>query len=174
VHSCTKYINGHGDVVAGAAVFGRELEKQLNRIQADLGTSTSPFDAWLMLRGLKTLPLRMERHTSNAKKVVEFLENHDKIDQVNYPGFSGMISFELKDGVAAGEKLLNSVELCGLAVSLGNVDTLICHPASMTHAIIPPEQREQAGITDGLVRLSMGIENVEDIIADLEQALERV
>ncbi|MFH2105242.1 MAG: PLP-dependent aspartate aminotransferase family protein [Parcubacteria group bacterium] len=174
VHSCTKYLNGHGDVVAGAAVFGGELEKQLNHIQVDLGTSTSPFDAWLMLRGLKTLPLRMERHTVNAKKVVEFLENHDKIDQINYPGFSGMISFELKDGAAAGEKLLNGVELCGLAVSLGNVDTLICHPASMTHAIIPKEQREKAGITDGLVRLSVGIENVEDIIGDLEQGLEKV
>ena len=174
VHSCTKYLNGHGDVVAGAAVFGKELEKQFARIQADLGTSTSPFDAWLTLRGLKTLPLRMERHTANAKKVAEFLEGHEKVNKVSYPGFSGMVAFELKDGVGAGEKLLNNVKLCGLAVSLGNIDTLISHPASMTHAIIPKEQREKSGITDGLVRISVGIEDAEDIVRDLEQALKSV
>ncbi|MBU2523867.1 aminotransferase class I/II-fold pyridoxal phosphate-dependent enzyme [Patescibacteria group bacterium] len=171
IHSCTKYINGHGDVVAGAAVFKDKNMADMNHTQLDIGTTVSPFDAWLMIRGVKTLPLRMERHTQNAKKVTEYLKNHEKVDTVAYPGFSGMIAFELKEGVEAGKKLLNSVKMIGLAVSLGNVDSLIQHPASMTHAIIPKEQREKIGITDGLVRLSVGIENVEDIIADLDQAL---
>ena len=174
IHSCTKYINGHGDVVAGAAIFNKKISEKINHTQGDLGTTTSPFDCWLMLRGLKTLPLRMERHTENAKKITEFLKNHPQIDYVKYPGFSGMLCFELKKGVEAGKTLLNNVRLCGLAVSLGNVDTLIQHPASMTHAAVPKEHREKIGLTDGLVRLSVGIEDVDDIIEDLEQALGKI
>ena len=175
VHSCTKYINGHGDVVAGAAMFNnKKLVPKIDKVQIDFGTTPSPFDAWLITRGLRTLPIRMERHTKNAKQVVEFLEKNNKIESVYYPGYSGMIAFELNGGVEAGKKMLNSVKLCTLAVSLGNVDTLIQHPASMTHAVVPKETREQAGITDGLVRLSVGIENVQDIISDLEQALNKV
>lgn len=171
VHSCTKYICGHGDSVSGAAVFGKELEEWLAHTQSDLGTTMSPFESWLLTRGLKTLPLRMKRHTQNAKKVAEFLKSHSKIENVKYPGFSGMIAFQLKGGIKSGKALLNNVKMIRLCVSLGNVDSLIQHPASMTHAVIPKEQREKVGITDGLVRLSVGIENVEDIISDLEQAL---
>lgn len=174
VHSCTKYLNGHGDVVAGAAAFNMKLAVDLIHQQTDFGTTPSPFDCWLMIRGLKTLPLRMRQHTANAKKVAAFLKKHPKIKSLNYPGFSGMITFELKGGVLAGKKLLNNLKLCTLAVSLGNVDSLICHPASMTHAVIPKTEREKAGITDGLVRLSVGIENVEDIIADLKQGLSKI
>lgn len=174
VHSCTKYIGGHGDVVLGAIVFNEELKDKIVHVKNDLGTSPSPFDCWLCLRGIKTLPLRMRQHTENAKKVAEFLQKHGKISKVSYPGFSGMISFELTGGFEAGKTLLNNVKMIGLAVSLGNVDSLISHPASMTHAIVPKEQRERIGITDGLVRLSVGIENVEDIIKDLSQALEKV
>lgn len=173
IHSCTKYICGHGDSVSGAAVFGKEIEEQLAHAQSDLGTTMSPFDSWLLIRGLKTLPLRMEKHTQNAKKVAEFLKSHNKIENVKYPGFSGMITFELKGGIKSGKALLDNVKMIGLCVSLGNVDSLIQHPASMTHAIISKEQREKVGITDRLVRLSVGIENVEDIISDLEQALEK-
>lgn len=173
IHSCTKYICGHGDSVSGAAIFGKGLEKQLTHTQSDLGTTISPFDSWLLTRGLKTLPLRMEKHTKNTKKVAEFLRSHSKIENVKYPGFSGMIAFELKGGIKSGKALLDNVKLIGLCVSLGNVDSLIQHPASMTHAIVPKEQREKVGITDGLVRISVGIENVEDIISDLEQALEK-
>lgn len=173
IHSCTKYICGHGDSVSGAAVFGKEIEEQLTRAQSDLGTTMSPFDSWLLIRGLKTLPLRMKKHTQNAKKVVEFLKGHNKIENVKYPGFSGMIAFELKGGIKSGKALLDNVKMIGLCVSLGNVDSLIQHPASMTHAIVPKKQREKVGITDGLVRISVGIENAEDIISDLEQALEK-
>lgn len=174
VHSCTKYINGHGDVVAGAAVFKKSLLKKMNRAQFDIGTNCSPFDAWLMLRGIKTLPLRMREHTANAKKVANFLIKQKKIKNVRYPGYSGMITFEIRKGLKAGEKLLNKLKLCSLAVSLGNIDTLICHPASMTHAIIPKAEREKAGIADGLIRLSVGIENYQDIIDDLKQALNKI
>lgn len=146
-----------------------------------------PHEAWLCIRGLKTLHLRMEKHASNAIKVAEFLEAHPKIEWVRYPGlpshpqyeiakkqmsgFSGMISFGIKGGIETGQKLMNNVELCSLAVSLGAVDTLIQHPASMTHANIPIEVRTKTGITDDLVRISVGIEEAEDIIADLDQAL---
>ncbi len=174
IHSCTKYIGGHGDIVLGAAVFNETLKKQIVHVKNDLGTSPSPFDCWLAVKGIKTLPLRMRQHTENAKKVVEFLKEQKKISKVFYPGFSGMISFELTGGIIAGKTLLNNVKMIGLAVSLGNVDSLISHPASMTHAIVPKEQREKIGITDGLVRLSVGIENVEDIINDLDQALKKV
>jgi methionine-gamma-lyase len=154
------------------------------------GGTMGTHEAWLCIRGLKTLHLRMERHAKNAQRVAEFLEAHSRVDRVNYPGlkshpqheiarkqmsgYSGMLSFEVKGGVDAGRKLMNSVEMMSLAVSLGSVDTLIQHPASMTHAIMPKEMRERLGITDGLVRISVGIEDAEDIIADLEQALAKV
>lgn len=146
-------------------------------------------EAWLCIRGLKTLHLRMQRHAENAMQVAKFLEGHPRVERVNYPGlkshpqhdiakkqmsgYSGMLSFEVKGGVEAGQRLMNSVRLMSLAVSLGSVDTLIQHPASMTHAVMPKETRVRLGITDGLVRISVGIEDAEDIIADLEQGLEK-
>lgn len=191
LHSATKYINGHGDVIAGI-IIGKQDYISYCRMTAlkDIGGIISPFDSYLILRGLKTLPIRMEKINANAIIVAEYLEKHPQIARVFYPGlpshpqhelakkqmtgFGGMIAFELKGGLEAGKTMMNSVELCKLAVSLGDVDTLIQHPASMTHSVIPHEERLAAGITDGLVRLSIGIENVEDIIADLEQALAHI
>ena len=157
---------------------------------SDYGLNTTPFDAWLLVRGLKTLSLRMEKHCENAQIIAEFLEKHPKISSVFYPGlksfpqhelakkqmkgFSGMIAFELKGGIKAGKTLMKSVKLCSLAVSLGCVDTLIQHPASMTHACIPKDERKEKGITDGLVRLSIGIEGIEDLLDDLKSALDKV
>lgn len=190
IHSLTKYLGGHSDLVGGIIVSSKSFFKTLDPVLKNTGGTLAPFDAWLTLRGIKTLPLRMEKHNENAVKVAEFLEAHRKIERVHYPGlkshqqyelaktqmrgFGGMISFELKGGLEKGVKLMNSVKLCTLAVSLGAVETLIEHPASMTHAIVRREERLKAGITDGLVRLSVGIENVEDIIRDLEQALDRI
>lgn len=191
IHSATKYIGGHGDVIAGIIVGPKDLISEMKvPYLKDIGGIISPFDAWLLLRGIKTLGLRMDRHCRNAQIVAEFLEGHPMIDKVYYPGlfshpqhelakkqmdaFGGMISFELKGGIEAGKLLMNSVEMITLAVSLGCVDSLIQHPASMTHSPVPREERLRAGITDGLVRLSVGLEDVEDIIADLEQALEKV
>lgn len=190
MHSATKYLNGHGDVIAGAVVAtaARIEEIRLRGVKLLNGAVISPFDAYLVLRGLKTLDVRMERHNRNAVKVVEFLKNHPKIQKVNYPGlpdfpgyevacrqmhngFGGMLSFELVGGRAAGAKLLNNLKLCTLAVSLGDAETLIEHPASMTHATYPAEELARFNISEGLVRLSVGLENVEDIIADLEQGL---
>lgn len=187
VHSATKYLGGHGDLVAGAIVASAELIERLRRQTLKmLGGSIAPWTAWLLLRGIKTLPLRVERHNSNALRVAEFLAQHPKVRAVHYPGlpghpqhslalrqmkgFGGMVAFEV-DGVETARRLVNSVKLCALAVSLGDVASLIQHPASMTHAAMPVEQRRQAGITDGLLRLSVGIERAEDIIADLDQAL---
>lgn len=191
VHSATKYIGGHGDVIGGIVVGKKEVIDNIRMpYLKDFGGVMAPFDAWLLLRGLKTLGVRMERHNANAQKVAEFLEAHPLIERVDYPGlpshpqhdlakeqmdgFGGMISFELKGGIEAGKTLMNSVKMISLAVSLGCVDSLIQHPASMTHSPVPREERLKAGITDGLVRLSVGIEGVEDIIADLEQALDQV
>jgi len=191
IHSATKYIGGHGDVIAGIIVGPKELIAEIKvPYLKDIGGIISPFDAWLLLRGIKTLGLRMDRHCRNAQIVAEFLEGHPIIDKVYYPGlfshpqhelakkqmdgFGGMISFELKGGIEAGKLLMNNVKLIALAVSLGCVDSLIQHPASMTHSPVPREERLRAGITDGLVRLSVGLEDVEDIITDLEQALEKV
>ena len=191
IHSATKYIGGHGDVMGGIVVGKKGLMDAIrDKTLKNLGGVISPFDAWLLFRGLKTLHLRMERHCENAMKVAKFLEGHPKVEKVFYPGlpshpqhelaskqmddFGGMIAFELKGGLEAGKTLMNNVKLCWLAVSLGDVDTLIQHPASMTHVYIPQEEKLKAGITDGLVRLSVGVEDVEDLIKDLEQALEMI
>lgn len=188
VHSATKYIGGHGDAIAGIIAGDAEMLAEIRMTTLkDFGGIISPFNAWLLLRGLKTLPIRVDKHTENAMEVAEFLEAHDKVERVFYPGleshpqhdlakkqasgFGSMISFELKGGYGAGEKMMNNVNLATLAVSLGDVDTLIQHPASMTHAPVPREERLAAGITDGLVRISIGIEDVEDIIADLDNSL---
>ena len=164
--------------------------KKFHFIQKTVGAVPSPFDCWLTLLGIKTLSLRMNRHCENAQVIAEFLENHAKVEQVTYPGlpshtqheiareqmegFSGMISMELKNGIPAGIALMNNLELCSLAESLGAVETMITHPATMTHADVPKEERLARGLTDGLVRLSVGIEDKDDIIADLKQALEKV
>ena len=192
VHSVTKYINGHGDVIAGLVITNKALADQIRFIGLKdmTGAVLGPQDAYYIIRGMKTFEIRMERHCKNARKVVEFLNNHPKIERVYYPGlethpgyeiakkqmkdFGAMISFELKGGFEAGKTLLNSLKLCSLAVSLGDTETLIQHPASMTHSPYTKEEREAAGITDGLVRLSVGLENVEDIIADLEHGLEKI
>ena len=192
VHSVTKYINGHGDVIAGLVITNKELADQIRFVGLKdmTGAVLGPQDAYYIIRGMKTFEIRMERHCKNAKKVVEFLNKYPKIERVYYPGlethpgheiakkqmkdFGAMISFELKGGFEAGKTLLNSLKLCSLAVSLGDTETLIQHPASMTHSPYTKEEREAAGITDGLVRLSVGLENVEDIIADLEQGLEKI
>ena len=189
VHSTTKYLSGHGLLVGGAVVSTRLdfMKNDLNVILKNLGANVSPFEAWLANTGLKTLELRMERHCANAQKVAVFLESHPAVSRVWYPGlpshpdhelakkqmtgFGGMISFELKGGLEAGKRMMNRVQFATLAVSLGNTDTLIQHPASMTHSTLSPEIRSEMGLTDGLVRLSVGIENVEDIIADLDQAM---
>ncbi len=189
VHSTTKYIGGHGTIIGGAIVTNdiELLDEKMGMLIRYVGAVPSPFDCWLTTLGLKTLPLRMERHNSNGMAVAEFLEGHEGITAVHYPGlksfpqhalaqrqmdgFGGMISFEVAGGYEGATRLLGRVNLCSLAVSLGNVDTLIEHPASMTHANVDPEHRAKVGITDGLVRLSVGLEAAEDIIADLKQAL---
>lgn len=190
VHSCTKYIGGHADLLGGVIVGRKEFIKSMEIVVNNTGGIMGLHEAWLCIRGLKTLHLRMEKHASNAVNVAKFLEAHPKIDWVRYPGlsshpqyeivkkqmsgFGGMISFGIKGGINAGRKLMNSVKLCSLSVSLGSVDTLIEHPASMTHVNIPKEVRTKTGITDDLVRISVGVEESEDIIADLEQALSKI
>jgi cystathionine gamma-lyase len=188
MHSTTKYLSGHNQIIGGVlATNSREIYDKMKFIQKTIGAVSSPFDCWLNLSGLKTLHLRMQRHEESAMQVATFLESHAKIERVLYPGlpshpqhavakaqmsgFSGMITFELTGGTGAGKRLMNHVKLCGLAESLGSVETMITHPASMTHADVPPEDRRRRGLTDGLVRLSVGVEDVEDIILDLEQAL---
>ena len=190
MHSTTKYISGHNQLIGGMVITNREdLFDKLKFVQKTIGAVPSPFDCWLTLLSVKTLDLRMKKHAENAQSVAEYLENHPKVASVTYPGlashpmhhvakeqmsgFSGMISFELHDGIPAGKTLMNSVVLAQLAESLGSVETMITHPATMTHAEVPEEERMARGLTDGLVRLSVGIENVEDIIHDLEMALEK-
>jgi methionine-gamma-lyase len=189
IHSLTKYLGGHSDLIGGIIVGHKPFFETLDPVLRNTGGTLGPFDAWLTLRGIKTLQLRMEKHNENAMKVAEFLESHSKVEKVYYPGlkshpqhelageqmsgFGGMISFELKGGLQDGVKLMNSVKLCTLAVSLGAAETLIEHPASMTHSMVPREERLKEGITDGLVRLSVGIEDAEDIIQDLRQALDQ-
>lgn len=190
-HSMTKFLNGHADIVAGIIVAKEEtIYKKLRTMMINMGCNMDPHQAYMVIRGLKTLGIRIDRAQENAIKVAEFLEKHPKIEWVKYPGLAShpqfnlakkqmngpgcMISFELKGGVEAGKKLQNNVKLAILAVSLGGVETLIQHPASMTHSKMDKASREKAGITDGLVRFAVGIENVEDIISDLEQALSKI
>ena len=188
-HSTTKYVGGHGTAIGGAVVTrDPALHARLAAWRKNLGGIAGPFDAWLMLNGLKTLALRMERHAASALEVAGWLERHPAVARVWYPGLpshpqhalaarqmengcGGMVAFELEGGYEAGVRLMDRVRLCTLAVSLGTVDTLIQHPASMTHAVMEPEARAAAGIGEGLIRLSVGIEAVEDVIADLAQAL---
>ena len=188
LHSVTKFINGHADVVGGIVVSKtKELDDKVRKAMIMVGTNMDPHQAYLVLRGVKTLSIRQERAEENAKKVADFLQKQDKVEWIKYPGlkshpqyelakkqmngFGSMLSFGLKGGLDAGRKLMDNVHLAVLAVSLGGVETLIQHPASMTHAGLSKEVREASDITDGLVRFSVGIENVEDIIADLEHAL---
>jgi cystathionine beta-lyase/cystathionine gamma-synthase len=188
MHSTTKYLSGHNQIIGGTLITNRDdIRDEFKFIQKTIGAVPSPFDCWLTLAGIKTLHLRMERHAANAQKIAEYLESHAKVASVSYPGlpshpqhavakaqmsgFSGMISFELTGGIPAGKTLMNTVELCGLAESLGAVETMITHPATMTHAEVPEADRHARGLSDGLVRLSVGIEDVDDIIADLDQAL---
>lgn len=190
MHSTTKYLSGHNQLIGGVVITNRQdVYDELKFVQKSIGAVPSPFDCWLCLLGLKTLHLRMHRHAENAQRVAEFLEDHPKVAHVSYPGlashpqhavarsqmtgFSGMISFELEGGIPAGTALMNSVQLCGLAESLGAVETMITHPATMTHAEVPADERAARGLTDGLVRLSVGIEDVDDIIEDLARALDR-
>jgi cystathionine beta-lyase/cystathionine gamma-synthase len=190
LHATTKYLSGHNQLIGGVVITNRkDIYDDLKFVQKTIGAVPSPFDCWLALLGVKTLHLRMARHAESAQAVAEFLENHPKVARVSYPGlpshpqhdiakaqmsgFSGMISFELKGGIPAGTAVMNNVELCGLAESLGAVETMITHPATMTHAEVPAEDRAARGLSDGLVRLSVGIEDVDDIIADLAQALEK-
>lgn len=188
IHSATKYLNGHGDVVAGIICGSREMIGEIKMTALkDIGATMSPHDAWLILRGIKTLPIRMERHCNNAQRVAEYLEQHQKIGQVYYPGLKshegykfigkqmkaagGVIAFEIIGDIKDGENFINKTELFSIAVSLGDAESLIQHPASMTHSPYSKEERLAAGISDSLIRVSVGLENVEDIIADLEQAL---
>ncbi|MGO5067189.1 MULTISPECIES: methionine gamma-lyase [unclassified Clostridium] len=192
VHSATKYLNGHGDVIAGFAVGKEEFINQVKLfgIKDMTGSVIGPFEAFLIIRGMKTLQLRMEKHCSNAMEVAKFLESHPAVEKVYYPGLESfeyyelakkqmnlpgaMISFELKGGVEEGKVVMNNVKLATLAVSLGDAETLIQHPASMTHSPYTAEERKAAGISDGLVRLSVGLEDIEDIISDLKQALDLI
>jgi methionine-gamma-lyase len=188
VHSLTKFLNGHADVVGGVIVVRTEEQYKAHRALLNhLGGVLPPFESFLVNRGIKTLALRMERHCQNAMKVAMFLDAHPAVEWVRYPGLhshpqydlgqhqmkgpGALIALELKGGIEAGKSMMNSVHLCGLAVSLGGVETLVQHPASMTHASMGPEARARAHITDGLVRISVGIEQVDEIIADLDAAL---
>ncbi len=190
MHSTTKYLSGHNQIIGGAVLSNdAAVQDKMRYQQKSIGAIPSPFDCWLTISGLKTLSLRMERHSSNAMAVARFLEDHPKVEGVTYPGleshprhevakqqmsaFSGMITFELKGGLDAGRTLMNSVELCSLAESLGAVETMITHPATMTHVDVPAADRHARGLTDSVVRLSVGIEDPADIIADLAQAIER-
>ena len=190
VHSTTKFLNGHSDGVGGAVVLNDEEDANwIGFVQNSAGAILSPFDSWLVLRGTKTLALRMEQHDKAGRAVAAFLEDHPKVQKIYYPGspshpqhelarrqqkgFGSMVSFDV-GSLAAARAVLESVKLCTLAESLGGVETLICHPATMTHASVAPEVRERLGITDGLVRISVGIEDTDDIISDLDQALNAV
>ena len=190
VYSTTKYLSGHGTVVGGALISKKELFQSFKTrlFRKNMGGISGPFDAWLLLSGIKTFPLRMKQHAENAMVVARFLDEHPLVEKVFYPGlsshpnhklaksimangFGGMISFEMKGGFEAGVHLMNNVKMISLAVSLGSVDSLIQHPASMTHSMVAPQIKKEAGITEGLVRISVGIEDPEDIISDLAQAM---
>lgn len=185
VHSATKYIGGHGDVVAGVTICKtRALAEKIRPMRKDIGGIMAPFDAWLLLRGLKTLAVRMDRHCDNAEKIVSFLKNHDAVEGVWYPEGElasrqmkrggGVISFSIKGGKEETQAFINDLHFITIAVSLGDTETLIQHPATMTHAAIPAELRQEMGIYDNLIRLSVGLESWEDIASDLEQALKKI
>ena len=190
IHSATKYLGGHGDLVGGLVVCSEEMYQRVQPILSNVGGCMSPFNAWLVMRGLKTHHVRMAMHCQNALQVARFLEGHGAVEMVWYPGlpshpqyelakrqmddFGGMVAFELKGGKEAGKRVMNSVHVCTLAVSLGDVDTLIQHPASMTHSNYSEEDLSATGITPGLIRLSVGLEKADDIIADLQDALSKI
>lgn len=188
VHSATKYINGHGDVIAGLLVGNNkeEIEQIRMTVQKDYGGIISPFDAWLLIRGLKTLPVRMERHSSNAEKIISYLKGQNLVEEIYYPfdkdnpqydiaksqmkAGGGIISFTIKGGKEGAQHFMNSLSLIKIAVSLGDAETLIQHPTTMTHAVVPEQERLSMGITDSLLRLSVGLEYADDLITDLESA----
>ncbi|MCU5470662.1 methionine gamma-lyase [Bacillus paranthracis] len=185
VHSATKYIGGHGDVVAGVTICKtKALAEKIRPMRKDIGGIMAPFDAWLLLRGLKTLAVRMDRHCDNAEKIVSFLKNHDAVEGVWYPEGElasrqmkrggGVISFSIKGGKEETQAFINDLHFITIAVSLGDTETLIQHPATMTHAAIPAALRQEMGIYDNLIRLSVGLESWEDIVSDLEQALKKI
>lgn len=191
VHSTTKYIGGHSDVVGGAVVTNKkDVAEKIAFLQNAIGAIPGPFDTWLTHRGLRTLPVRMKQHCENAMKIARFLEKHPKVQRVIYPGltshpqyslasrqmkdFGGMISCHLKANLAKTKKFLSNLKVFTLAESLGGIESLIEHPAIMTHASVPPQTREKLGITDGMIRLSVGIEHVDDLIDDLAQALKKI
>lgn len=191
LHSATKYLNGHGDVVAGIVCGSFEMINEIKMTTLkDIGATMSPHDAWLIMRGLKTLPIRMQRHCENAQQVAEFLQQHSNVKAVYYPGLKshsgyqfigtqmkaagGVIAFELDTDIAGGTAFIDNMQLFSIAVSLGDAESLIQHPASMTHSPYTPEERAQAGISDSLIRISVGLENVDDIIADLSQSLAKI
>ena len=191
IHSTTKYFDGHNATVGGAVIAATEaMDEAIRFIQNASGVIMSPWVAWLTLQGVKTLSIRMQRQSANARAVAEFLESHPRVAQVAYPGltsfdqhdlarrqasgFGAMLWFEVQGGAAAGKRLMDSVRLCALAENLGSVETLITHPVTMTHADVDEAERKRVGITDGLVRLSVGLEDVQDLIDDLAQALDRI
>jgi methionine-gamma-lyase len=193
LYSCTKYIGGHSDVIAGAALGSAELIQRLKTLRTFLGSMISPWTGWLLLRSLETLKVRMEQQAANARIVAEFLNNHPKVSKVHYLGLlepedgeqyriyqkqytspGAMLSFEIKGGEAEAFQFLNHLNLIRLAVSLGSTESLAQHPATMTHIDVSPEEKKKYGIADSLVRLSIGIENVEDLLWDIGQALDKV
>lgn len=190
IHSTTKYLNGHSDSIGGAVITtSKQHHEDLYFIQKSAGAILGPMDCWLVSRGIKTLACRMEQHNKNGQAIAEFLENHSKVEKVYFPGlpshpqhelakkqmkgFGSMLAFDL-GSLEASQRMLKHVKVCSLAESLGGVETLISHPATMTHASVPPEERAKNGITDGLVRISVGIEDAEDLIADLDNALAHI
>lgn len=191
MHSTTKYLSGHNQIIGGVLITNdEELSEKFKFIQKSAGAVPSPFDCWLTLLGIKTLSVRMQRHCENAQAIAQFLEDHPQVERVTYPGlpshpqyeiakaqmegYSGMISMELNGGIPSGILLMNNLKLCSLAESLGAVETMITHPATMTHADVPKDERLARGLTDGLVRISVGIEDKQDIIDDLDKALKHI
>ena len=190
LHSVTKYMNGHGDVVGGVTIAEKDLAQKIRKYRQDTGGCMSPFDSYLLLRGVRSLSLRMQRHHENTIRVVSYLKGHPKVAKLYYPGdsefaghkvaqkqmrgYGSCLSFELTGGFEAAKQFLKELKICLLAVSLGTIDTLIQHPASMTHASVPEKLMKQQGLTREMIRISVGCEDVDDIIADIEQALEKV
>ncbi|HKJ63756.1 MAG TPA: PLP-dependent transferase, partial [Desulfopila sp.] len=189
LHSATKYLGGHGDIIGGIICSSNQMAEVIRKSYFNhFGPAMSPFNAWLISRGLKTLAVRMDRHSRSAMMIAKWLEAHPQVSRTYYPGLashpdhelasrqmkasSGILAFELREGLEAGKKMMNAVRLCSLAVSLGDCETLIQHPASMTHSTYSPADLEKAGIAMGLIRLSVGLENPADIINDLEQAFQ--